>query len=175
MLTALGIGAGVLLRTPTPAKPAVLHYGAPLPSVDTTVMRVARRAFCAKVPRADVRAALGGAPRSVSAYSPGQRVAPLHDVVDEYGCVWRGRSTTARAWVFGTPVTRAWAKTLAAVPHRCAAVHGGRFGHPSVAYACGGTTTFAGLFGDAWLTCSLTSHATTRVGRWCVAAARSAS
>lgn len=177
LLTGLGVGIGVWRHAPASAPPAPVRYGAPLASVDTTVLHVARAAFCDHVPRADVDAVLGGRPRSVTSYSPGRRAqvtSGVTDVADEYSCTWRGASTTARAWVFAPPVTRAWARGLAGVPHDCRPVHGMRFGRPSTAYRCGGTTTVAGLFGDAWLTCSLTSRDVGLVGRWCVAIARSA-
>ena len=62
------------------------------------------------------------------------------------------------------------------------------YGEPSAGLVCTSTrgreVTFRGLFGDAWLVCSLrtagvsagesTNQAVDRAGRWCVAAARAA-
>jgi hypothetical protein len=183
-LTAIVVAAGVVAHRPArPATAPPLTLGAPLASVDTTVLSVSRAPFCRRVPRADLVAALGGPLRSASAYSPGQTATVAHgvrDVADEYSCTWHGASTTARGWVFAPPVARSWARTLAVVPRGCRTVAAGRYGKPSLAFSCGRTTTLAGLFGDAWLSCSLTATtgqatpAAARVGRWCVAVARAA-
>lgn len=126
------------------------------------------------------------------------------DVVDEYGCSWTTASgTAAQAWVFAPPVTPERAATLAKqVPTGCQrlpasttvrpttsptttatssssqSVAGAAptlaFGASTSALTCGDATMLRGLFGDAWLTCTLPSQDFDLVGRWCLAVARAA-
>jgi hypothetical protein len=114
----------------------------------------------------------------------------VRDVVHEDGCRFEAEDgTAAETWVFAPPVTAAQAAVLA---RRASTAEGCRalpdapaFGRSSVATVCdtadGATvTSFRGLFGDAWLTCSLTVPATApeqealaeRTGRWCAAVAQ---
>jgi hypothetical protein len=97
----------------------------------------------------------------------------------------------ARAWVFAPPVTPDEARALAAAAARergCRALPDApAFGSPTAAIACTGggdqRVSFRGLFGDAWLACSLSAPTSERdqdaladrAGRWCVAVARAAS
>ena len=102
----------------------------------------------------------------------------------------RGRDV-ARAWLFAPPVTPARARDLIKA---AGAAKGCRpepqdpgFGQQSVAVVCdkGGTTTasYRGLFGDAWLSCSVAVATGSvdqpalldRTGRWCVQVAEAAS
>ena len=94
--------------------------------------------------------------------------------------------TTARAWVFAPPVTQKRARALAGGASRGAgcrvAEDAPSFGAPSVAVTCETpqrtTTSFHGLFGDAWLSCSLSvagdGDLLERAGRWCVTVADAA-
>ena len=114
----------------------------------------------------------------------------MRDVVHEDGCTFEAEDgTAARAWVFAPPVTAAQAAVLA---RQASTAEGCRelpdapaFGRSSVATVCDTTddsavTSFRGLFGDAWLTCSLIVPATApeqealaeRTGRWCAAVAQ---
>jgi hypothetical protein len=136
--------------------------------------------------------ALGGAPVRSARWRNGQRAAlapGVSDVAHEFGCRWAGRrGAAASAWVFAPPVTRGEARRLRAdalaVPG-CRAVPGvPRFGRPTVAVRCTdhGATTVAlhGLFGDAWLSCSVTAPTRSSTGlvdrseQWCVSVALAA-
>ena len=92
-----------------------------------------------------------------------------------------------RAWVFAPPVTRSRATELvedAAGREGCTrAATAPAYGSPSVALVCPAGdrrwASFRGLYGDAWLACSLAAPASLteqqlldRAGRWCVAVAR---
>lgn len=111
---------------------------------------------------------------------------------------------SARAWVFAPPVTADRAATLAKeVPNGCAPARAPTaasstfrstptasssapsppvtdrsgaliYGRPTSALTCGDSTMLRGLFGDAWLTCELSSTDVDLVGRWCLAVARAA-
>jgi hypothetical protein len=177
-------------ETPPPA-PAP-DRGTPLRDLDTRRLAIAREPFCDAVDEAAVVRALDGEPRRSTSYAPGDRVAlatGVKDVAHEFGCVFTGRALAqARAWVFAPPVTRAQARALVADAPReagCAAVEGApAFGRPTVAVRCRDadrpsltTVRFAGLFGDAWLSCSVRAREVAaknlldRAGRWCVAVA----
>lgn len=184
VVTAAVVGVGVLVNRPSgppPAKPLATALAA----ADTTTMTVRRRAFCTAVPTADVAAALGSGASRPTAYRPGQKVAltpTVTDIADEWGCSWTGTAgRAARAWLFAPPVTRQRATKLAGqLPKGCERISAPAFGAPSVAAACGETVTLRGLFGDAWLSCELTSPGLTparlldRAGRWCLVVARAA-
>ncbi len=109
------------------------------------------------------------------------------DIAAEHGCRWKRGRTVARAWVFAPPVTSADAKRFAGSARRAEGCDVRRdapgFGSPSVARTCpvgeGFEASYRGLFGDAWLVCSLTAPGTrratlTRAGAWCVAVAEAA-
>lgn len=164
----------------------------PLSEVRTTEIAVARADFCAQVAPDAVEAALGAVPVRAERWRNGQRARlaeGVTDVAHEYGCRWRARGgATATAWVFAPPVTRREARAL----RRDALGRDGcreapdvpRFGRPTVAVQCrgnsdgagGGVRTVAvhGLFGDAWLSCAVSSPGrnirtlTTRAEQWCV-------
>ena len=178
-MTALVVGIGVLRATPPPPPP-VDPLATRLASVDTSTMTVRRAGFCSALPDATVAAALGGRVVTRSAWRPGDRTQPtpqVQDIVDEYGCSWSTASgAEARAWVFAAPVTPQWAGDLVRMAPQagCHPVATAPFGAPASALSCGSTTVLRGLFGDAWLSCALTSHDLDLVGRWCVAVARAA-
>ena len=188
-----GALAGCDDKTPAPAPaPAPSPTSTPLSDFRTAGLAVTRGDFCSRVAPAAVEQALGGKPKRSSSYRNGDRVAlaaGVKDVAHEYGCRWRGHGgTTASAWVFAPPVTPRWAAELRAAAVQadgCRQVPGApRFGARSVAVSCRQdgqvSTTFHGLFGDAWLSCSLTggtgarAEQLDRAGRWCVTVAQAA-
>ena len=193
--TALVVGCGVALRGGEPEPEQVSAASTPLSSYDTSRVTILRTSFCERVPDEAVEEALGAAPEDATDYGNGDRVrlAPkVRDLAHEFGCTWTAGGTTAAAWVYTPPVPRPLAATLlqqARSASSCSAVPDApAYGEPSAALVC--TTeratefSFRGLFGDAWLTCSLRSttvfagqsskDSLDRVGRWCVAVARAA-
>lgn len=160
----------------------------PLASYETAGLSVAREAFCARIAPVEVVEALGGEVASSTSYNngePAQVTSRVKDVAHEFDCTWTAADgTTARAWVFAPPVTRARARDLekqARAMADCRPDEGAPdFGTHSVALLCGAsrftTASYRGLFGDAWLTCSLRTRAQgtdqgellDRAGRWCV-------
>ena len=160
----------------------------PLSEFATDTLTVARGDFCSRVAPSAVEDALGGAADSAEKWANGDRVEladGVRDVAHEFGCRWSAADgTTAQGWVFAPPVTPAQAERLRRTVARadgCRAVPDApRFGASSVAVRCAdGTTSFHGLFSDAWLSCSLTGgqepDAVDRTGRWCVTVAQAAS
>ena len=159
----------------------------PLASFETRTLTVARADFCAEVAPAAVADVLGGDPAKTHTWANGDRTTladGVTDVAHEYGCRWTARDgTSAQGWVFAPPVTPGQAGRLrhAAVTAKgCTPVPDApEFGARSVAVRCdAGTTAFPGLFGDAWLSCSVTGvagDAVERAGRWCVSVAQAAS
>jgi hypothetical protein len=114
----------------------------------------------------------------------------LRDVSHEYSCQFRAATgAQARVWVFAAPVTRRVAGALARDARsqkRCRpAGLETRLGVPSAGTLCAGpigagrrpdrVMVLRGLFGDAWLSCQLTTPPTVAAGevvrradRWCV-------
>lgn len=189
-LVPVGIGVGVS-GDRTPAPEVASYQGTDLADFDSATAVVRRAPFCSMVPREGVAEALAGA-GDLAEYGNGQqaKALPQGDVAHEYGCVWTAADGgDARAWVFAPPVTGARAQEIAkAAPAKGCAVTPGApaFGTPSVALVCTAgtmrTASYRGLFGDAWLSCSLTqpvavpqADLVARTGRWCVAVARAAS
>jgi hypothetical protein len=172
----------------------------PLAEFATDALVVQRGPFCTGLDAAPVEEALGGEPAASSSYDNGEpaRLARgVKDVAHEFGCTWRGTDgTTARAWVFTPPVTSRQARAVArsaTTASGCSSVADApAFGRPSAAVVCRADGTleasYRGLFGDAWLSCSLAVPAAgasadraaradlvDRTGRWCVAVATAAS
>ncbi|MCW2797280.1 hypothetical protein [Nocardioides sp.] len=197
-LTATAVTVGVAVRGEAGATgqaPSKSRPGTPLSAYDTTGVVVLRTAFCVRVPGEAVAAALGGEPDSSSSYTngePAELTGRLKDVSHEFSCSWVGTDgTVARAWVFAPPVTPARARDLvdeAVTARGCRSLDAAPpFGSPTAAALCRSGTglqvSYRGLFGDAWLTCSIAAPAsgteraelTDRTGRWCVAVARAAS
>jgi hypothetical protein len=174
-------------RQVEPSAPTTL-----LSSIDTTRVTVARAAFCDRLGPESAEEALGGEVDSSSSYGngePAQLGDGVRDVAHEFGCSWTAAGgATARAWVFAPPVTRARARRLQdeALGPRCAATKDVGFGAPSVATLCatpeGTEQGHFGLFGDAWLSCTLTlprrdaglPDQPERVSAWCAAVLRAA-
>ena len=170
-------------QTPSPAS-------TPLSSFDTENLRVLRDAFCSEIGPGAVSEALGGDAESSASYNNGEKArisSRVRDVAHEFDCRWvAADGTTAQAWVFAPPVPpergRLLARTAAreAGPGCTTLATAPDFGSPSAAVQCeeGGRleTSFHGLFGDAWLSCSLAGPAAgtdqaallERAGRWCV-------
>ena len=158
----------------------------PLQDFATEGLSVVRGEFCARVPSAAVSEALDGEPADTGSWANGDRTrlaAGVRDVAHEYGCSWTAADgTVARAWVFAPPVTPSSAAVLGRQSRRAEGCRplpdAPAYGDPSVAVRCGREISFRGLFGDAWLSCSLQSPGTApdvdRAGRWCVAVAQAA-
>jgi len=161
----------------------------PLSALDTGSLTAARAEFCSRITPTAVDEALGSPASRTVDYANGEkaRLAPgVTDVAHEYGCVWVGADgTTARAWVFAPPVTAGQARKLRSEATRaegCAPVpDAAPFGAPTAAVRCTGddavVTAYHGLFGDAWLSCSLSTRTETddlpdRSDRWCAAVVR---
>ncbi|WP_028642980.1 hypothetical protein [Nocardioides sp. URHA0020] len=169
---------------PTPTSTPLADY-----ATDTVV--IARGEFCARVAPRAVTEALGAEAATTASWANGDRArlaAGVRDVAHEYGCSWTAADgTVARAWVFAPPVSADRADALVRDTgrgRRCERLTDApAYGAPSVAVSCttkrGGRTTVQGLFGDAWLSCSLQVPGSPpdidRTGRWCVAVAEAAS
>lgn len=197
-MTASPIGAGVLVLddeepTAAPAPPEPSGYAStPLGDYDSTAVALARAPFCDRLPEEAVSEALGGGKGRTTTYSNGQRAeltTGVDDVAHEYGCRIVGRHGELRAWIFAPPVTSGLARDLAeeATQRKSCRqpTQAPAYGAPSVALVCPAGArrwaSFRGLFGDAWLSCSLAAPASLsdadlldRAGRWCVAVAEAA-
>lgn len=171
------------------APPEVLST--PLADFDTRNLAIGRDSFCDGVDDEAVSEVLGADLDKASSYDNGQRApvtSEVRDVAHEFGCSWTADGTTARGWVFTPPVPRGQARKLikaASSGIGCRPAADARFGKPSVALICDAQgeseASYRGLFGDAWLTCTLVVPAATdstelvdRTGRWCVAVAAAA-
>jgi hypothetical protein len=160
-------------------------------AADTVVLE--RAPFCEQIPTSAVDEALGGEATRSTAWDNGERTRltdDVRDVAHEYGCSFEGEEATARAWLFAPPVTPARARELIRQASRvqgCRAEPGDPgFGQRSVAMVCETdgeqTASYRGLFGDAWLSCSIAvptgsvdvPELMDRTGRWCVQAAEAA-
>lgn len=176
--------------------PAAAPKPTPLASYDGTVAQVERVSFCSRIDDEAIVDAVG-AKATTAHYGNGERLPGTQDVSHEYGCVFTGAEATARSWVFVPPVTPARAARLAAAARKmpgCTVVPAAKFGSPAVGTLCrtGGrtTVTYRGLFGDAWLACSLDTptaadqpagaraaaekELTAQAGIWCVRVATTA-
>ncbi len=193
LLTLLVGCTGDTSSTPSTQSP-VTPEGTPLADVATETLVVRRAPLCDQVDPAAVQRALGAEPAESREYASGQRVDltdEVSDVAHEFGCAWTGDDPriSAGAWVFAPPVTAARARLLVRAARqepRCTRLpDAAAYGAPSVALACrapgGLEISHRGLFGDAWLTCTLAgpqedrAAALDRAGRWCVAVAAAAS
>lgn len=167
-----------------PATPPPSPTATSLTDLATDDLTVARASFCAQVAPAAVEDALGAEPASADEWANGERAEladGVTDVAHEFGCRWSAADgTTALGWVFAPPITPRRAEELGRAATQvtgCRAVPGAPpFGTHAVAVRCqDGTTAFHGLFGDAWLSCSLQVPAAgagggtdvERAGRWC--------
>jgi hypothetical protein len=155
---------------PTPTAVAELEPGS---------MEVPRLDFCDLVDDAAVRAALDAAPEDATARSPGEAAATDESPLQEIGCAWSAGTTTARAWVFATPVSERLARAAVreAEQRRGCRTTPSSYGAPSVRQECTvedrQRLRYAGRFGDTWLSCELEAPEleTARTDAWCAAVA----
>ncbi len=170
----------------------------PLASLDLSGLPVARRSLCGRIDRGDVERALRGPVVETDHYGSGDRTSlttGVRDVSHEYDCTYRaGTGAEARVWVFAEPVTRGVARGIVRDvrgTRGCRPVSGGpAYGAPTVSTSCpvatppGRAVTLRGLFGDAWLSCQVSTPSTATAGdprreterraqRWCVSVATS--
>lgn len=198
LLTLVPVAIGVAVSgDATLSRQPAAYKGTPLADFDTTKAVVQRAPFCDLVPAAAAKEALGST-ATLAAYDNGEQseAFPGGDVPHEYGCRFSPSDTgslavpvEARGWVFAPPITTDAAQAMAgaSVTAACTALPAApAYGNPSAGVLCPGdgvqTVSFRGLFGDAWLACSLTLPADVaqddlvdRAGRWCVAVAQAAS
>lgn len=197
VVTALPVAAGVVVldddAPPAPEEEQPSYASTPLAGYDTSVVALSRAPFCDRLPDEAVVEALGDDVGPTTAYGNGQsaELAPgFEDIAHEYGCRIEGRrGAEVRAWLFAPPVSRSRATDLvdeATARESCSrAPTAPAYGAPSVALVCPAGdrrwVSFRGLFGDAWLACSLAAPASLsedelldRAGRWCVAVAEAA-
>lgn len=188
--TGLAVAIGIAsLQDPEPSapRPQAQPDGQPEPSslssYDTAGINVVRGPFCDRVSPTGIEHALGDVPADSDEWTDGDldRLPDgTRDRVQEFGCRWTAADgTQASAWVFAPPVTRAEARELVrgSFGEQCATTQGDQYGTPSVASRCttGAVTedTLRGLFGDAWLTCTLATRnepidLPERTSEWCV-------
>lgn len=160
-----------------------------LESYDTGGVDVVRGPFCDRVSPTGVEHALGGVPADSESWENGDRERlpdGTRDRVQEYGCRWTAADgSQASAWVFAPPVPPALARTLTRDVVRDAygatcrpTLEAADFGAPSATATCtldSGNSLIerAGLFGDAWLTCTVSAPGDpvdlpARASEWCV-------
>jgi hypothetical protein len=171
-------------RSASPSSPAT-----PMSTLDLSDLPIARAPFCDRLDQGDVADALDAPVSSSSEYGSGDRVelaSGLRDVSHEYDCTYDAATgAQARVWVFAEPVTPEAARTIARDARRekgCSLLpRAPTYGTPSVASLCRTSrpvtraVTLRGLFGDAWLTCRLSTPGTAassptvaRAQQWCV-------
>lgn len=159
-----------------------------LADLDTAAMAVQRDAFCDAVDDEALDAAVGtaGEPQT---WGNGENVTlgdGSEDLAHENGCRWGADDAVqGAAWVYVPPVPLANAEAYveaAGAVEGCEPLEQPAYGTPSVALRCVGATTteisFRGLFGDAWLTCTLSEPTADlgddladRASAWCAAVA----
>jgi hypothetical protein len=158
-------------------------------SLDLSGLPIDRADFCSRLDQGDVEDALGGAVTDTTHYGSGDRVAMAPGVVDvshEYDCTYDAADgTQARAWVFAEPVTTSVGRGIvreARAEQGCRPLERApTFGTPSVGTLCrvarpeARAVTLRGLFGDAWLSCRLSTPGpddalgtVQRAEQWCV-------
>ena len=201
-LLVTGVAVYVGLRPadpePTPAsRPSPTPSSSPTPTdlagLDLSGLPIERTAFCDVLDEGDVETALGAPPTGTAHYDSGDRAqltTGVTDVAHEYNCTFDSATTgaQARVWVFAEPVTAEVGRSLAREARRqagCTVVEDApRYGRPSAATSCqttspaGQEVTLRGLFGDAWLSCRLSTSGgdgaqqpqeiVQRAEQWCV-------
>jgi len=172
-----------------PASSASPTPPTPMASLDLSGLPIDRTDFCSRLDQGDVEDALGGPVTDTAHYGSGDRVALVPGVVDvshEYNCTYDAADgTQARAWVFAEPVTGAVGRRIvqeARTEPDCRPLdRAPTYGTPSVGTLCrvarpaARAVTLRGLFGDAWLSCRLSTPGTgdalgtvQRAEQWCV-------
>jgi hypothetical protein len=157
--------------------------------VDLSQLPIEREEFCDRLDDSDVQGALGGPVSATKHYGSGDRVAlapGVTDVSHEYNCTFDASSgAEARVWVFAEPVTATVGRRIvgdARDESGCVVrPDPPTFGTPSVGTVCrtsepsARSVTLRGLFGDAWLSCRLSTPGATsavetaqRADQWCV-------
>lgn len=158
----------------------------PLAKYDTAGVALVREPFCGRISATGVVGALDGTAADSATWGNGDAAIlteGVRDVAHEFGCRYRREGAEASAWLFAPPVPPGKAAALA---RQAASAEGCRpaaeapgFGRPSAAVVCtdgrASTASYRGLFGDSWLTCSLTRSGAQAAdglaeaaGRWCV-------
>ena len=162
-----GGGAGEDRAGDPPSTPA--PSPTPLADLDTRTVVVPREDPCDGVPEAAVVDALGAPAADARRWADGERAAlapGVRDVAHEWGCAFvAADGGAARAWVFSPPVTPQRARAVAGdvvADERCQALEDAAgFGLVSAARVCRQgdvlVAAWSGLFGDAWLSCSLSA------------------
>ena len=191
VLVALLTGCTPGATPPEPSTPSTTPDAPPttLENYGTAGVAVSRSPFCDRVSPTGIEHALGATAASHRDYGNGDRIRlpdGTRTIAHEYGCEWSAEGgMTARAWVFVPPVSRGRAGRLVeeALSGRCSRTGAGQYGTPSVAVRCrtdeGIERSWRGLFGDAWLVCTLSgprpADATEqRTSEWCVSALEAA-
>lgn len=172
-----------------PAPSASPTAPTPMASLDLSGLPIARTDFCGRLDRGDVEHALGGPVTGTAHYGSGDRVALVPGVVDvshEYNCTYDAADgTQARAWVFAEPVTDTVGRRIvrdARAEAGCRPLERSpTYGTPSIGTLCrvarpeARAVTLRGLFGDAWLSCRLSTPGSAdplgtvqRAEQWCV-------
>lgn len=156
---------------------------------DLSGLAIERTPFCESLPTAAITAALGGKAADSTVYGNGDEVEVRpgrREVVHEVGCWFDAGGARAWVWMFAPPVPDPEAERLVRRLDRpgCEELSADGFGEPATALACLSgeeeTVSYHGLFGDAWLGCSLTdpdsgpAELRRRAEMWCFAAARAA-
>ena len=160
----------------------------PLASMDLSALPIERGPFCDVLDEGDVESALGGPVSDTGHYQSGDRAVlstGVTDVSHEFNCTFEASTgARGRVWVFAEPVRPPVARALARDSRSekgCDPVEQApAYGTPSVATLCEDTkppesaVTLQGLFGDAWLSCQLstpgvsTEETVRRAEQWCV-------
>ena len=192
-VTALVLGPGAGQEAAAPRVPAA---SSPSPSRSTAPLGlshlpVARILMCDALDDDSLVTALEGPVTTRDSYTNGDRVEivpGVEDVAHEDSCRFGSGDAEAQVWVFAAPVGTTEARRLV---RETRAVRGCTFpgnvtgfGSPGVAGVCtvrrpgrsgSQEATFRGLFGDAWLSCRLSTAAgeqpdvvLQRTDRWCV-------
>lgn len=178
LASVVAVSAGVAVSSPPTVAPAPLSHS--LAELDTLTMAVTRAPFCDWITPADVAATVGSTTPTATSWRNGETVAlsGTADVANEHGCRWTDGPRSASAWIFAPPVTVAEAEALitaAKAVKGCMPLAGApAFGSPSIALTCGDTVSFRGLYGDAWLVCTVSGPvptATALAPRWCASVA----
>jgi hypothetical protein len=190
LLTGTAVTVGLLTRaSDRPAgEPDAGGSRTRLDRVDLSDLPVSRGPFCDVLDQRHVEDALGAPVAGTAHYDSGARVrmsAAVWDLSHEWGCTFRAASgAQARAWVFAEPVSAGVARGIvrdARAGRGCRPVAAApAFGAPTDAARCpiargGRSVTLRGLFGDAWLTCQLSTprsesepETVRRAEQWCV-------
>lgn len=193
--------AGVLVAavgcTSDDPAPAPTVEATPIRDFEGTALELDPAPFCDRIGATAVEAAVGpdATARHWSSGDPVRMAPGVRDVAHENGCQWTGTTgdrarDVARAWAFVPPVTVRQAGSLVREARKaqgCTPVTAHAFGRPATGTVCTSkgarVASYQGLFGDVWLTCTVTDRGRQpqgrtmllqRAGDWCVAVAGAA-